>query len=93
MATPLADRIRPSVLEDVVGQKHIIGEGQFLSNIIQSGHIPNLIFYGPSGVGKTTVARIIAASTNKRLHKLNGTNASISDIKRYCERNRYDVRV
>lgn len=81
MATPLADRIRPSVLEDVVGQKHIIGEGQFLSNIIQSGHIPNLIFYGPSGVGKTTVARIIAASTNKRLHKLNGTNASISDIK------------
>lgn len=81
MATPLADRIRPSALEDVVGQKHIIGEGQFLSNIIQSGQIPNLIFYGPSGVGKTTVARIIAASTNKRLHKLNGTNASISDIK------------
>ncbi len=81
MATPLADRIRPSVLEDVVGQKHIIGEGQYLSNIIRSGHIPNLIFYGPSGVGKTTVARIIAASANKRLHKLNGTNASIGDIK------------
>ncbi len=81
MGNPLADRIRPSVLEEVVGQKHILGEGKLLSKIIQSGNIPNLIFYGPSGVGKTTVARILAASANKRLHKLNGTNASITDIK------------
>ena len=81
MSKPLADRIRPASLEEVVGQEHILGEGKLLSKIIASGTIPNLIFYGPSGVGKTTVARILAASANKRLHKLNGTNASISDIK------------
>ena len=78
---PLADTIRPQTLDDVVGQKHILGEGKVLRRIIESGHIPNLIFYGPSGVGKTTVARIIAKSTNKKLHKLNGTNISIADIK------------
>lgn len=81
MSTPLADRIRPSRLEEVVGQKQILGEGKLLDKVIKSGNIPNLIFYGPSGVGKTTVARILAESANKRLHKLNGTNASISDIK------------
>ena len=78
---PLADKIRPQTLDDVVGQKHILGEGKVLRRIIESGHIPNLIFYGPSGVGKTTVARIIAKSTNKKLHKLNGTTISIADIK------------
>ncbi len=78
---PLADRIRPSRLEEVVGQKHLLGDGKLLPKIIASGKIPNLIFYGPSGVGKTTVARILADSAGKRLHKLNGTNASIQDIK------------
>lgn len=78
---PLADRIRPSSLEDVVGQTHILGKNRPLSRIIESGHIPNMIFYGPSGVGKTTVARIIANSANMRLHKLNGTTASTGDIK------------
>lgn len=81
MSNPLADRIRPSKLEEVVGQKHLLGEGKLLSRIIASGTIPNLIFYGPSGVGKTTVARILAETAHKRLHKLNGTNASINDIK------------
>lgn len=78
---PLADRIRPQSLEDVVGQQHILGEGKVLRNIIESGKIPNLIFYGPSGVGKTTVARIISDRTKKPLHKLNGTSASTADIK------------
>ena len=78
---PLADRIRPQTLHDVVGQSHILGEGRVLRSIIESGEIPNLIFYGPSGVGKTTVARIIAERTHKQLHKLNGTNASTADIK------------
>ena len=78
---PLADRIRPQNLEDVVGQQHILGEGKVLRNIIESGKIPNLIFYGPSGVGKTTVARIISDRTKKPLHKLNGTSASTADIK------------
>lgn len=78
---PLADRIRPASIDDVVGQSHLIGKNRPLSKIIESGHIPNMIFYGPSGVGKTTVARIIANSANMRLHKLNGTTASTGDIK------------
>ncbi len=78
---PLADRIRPTTLNDVVGQSHLIGENKPLSRVIQSGRIPNMIFYGPSGVGKTTIARIIADSANMRLHKLNGTSASTADIK------------
>lgn len=81
MATPLADRIRPTELEHVVGQKHLIGEGKLLSRIIKSGETPNMIFYGPSGVGKTTVANIIAANTGKKLYRLNATTASVSDIR------------
>lgn len=81
MPSPLADIIRPTSLGEVVGQKHLIGEGKPLRRIIESGHIPNMIFYGPSGTGKTTIARIIAENTNMLLHKLNGTSASISDIK------------
>ena len=81
MATPLADRIRPKSLDEISGQRHLFSEGAVLRNIIESGNIPNLIFYGPSGTGKTTVARIIAAATNKRLHILNGTSASLSDVK------------
>ncbi len=78
---PLADRIRPTTLNDVVGQSHLIGDNKPLSRVIESGKIPNMIFYGPSGVGKTTIARIIAESANMRLHKLNGTSASTADIK------------
>lgn len=81
MPSPLADKIRPKSLDDVVGQEHILSEGKPLRQIIESGKIPNMIFYGPSGVGKTTVARIIAENCDMTLHKLNGTNASISDIK------------
>lgn len=78
---PLADKIRPDSLNEVYGQKHILGEGRPLKNIIEGGQIPNMIFYGPSGVGKTTVANIIAKSSNMELHKLNGTSASTADIK------------
>jgi putative ATPase len=81
MKTPLPDRIRPKTLDDVVGQQHLIGEGKILRNIIENNEIPNMIFYGPSGVGKTTVANIIAQKTGKTLHKLNATTASVSDIK------------
>lgn len=81
MSSPLADRLRPEKIEDMVGQKHLLGDGMPLRNIIQSGTLPNMIFYGPSGTGKTTLARIIANATNRKLHKLNGTNASIQDIK------------
>ena len=81
MGTPLAERIRPEGLDEVVGQKHLVGENMPLRRIIESRSIPNMIFYGPSGVGKTTIARLIARCTDMELHKLNGTSASIADIK------------
>ncbi len=81
MASPLADKIRPVSLDEVVGQKHILGPGKALRKIIESGTIPNMVFYGPSGVGKTTVASIIAKNTDMLLVKLNGTTASTADIK------------
>ena len=78
---PLADEIRPQQLEDVVGQSHILGKNGVLRRIIESGSIPNMVFYGPSGTGKTTVANIIARQTRRTLHRLNATTASISDIR------------
>ena len=81
MSAPLADRIRPKTLDEVVGQRHLLDKGKYLRRIIDGGNIPNMIFYGPSGVGKTTVARIIAENSGMKLHKLNGTSAGISDIK------------
>ena len=81
MGTPLAEKIRPKSLDDIVGQKALLGEGRPLRRIIDSGKIPNMIFYGPSGVGKTTVARLIAENANMTMHKLNGTSASVNDIK------------
>ncbi len=81
MYQPLADELRPQTLDEVVGQTHILGANGMLRRIAQSGKIPNMIFYGPSGTGKTTVARIIAAQTNRALRRLNATTAGISDIK------------
>lgn len=81
MQSPLADRVRPSVIDEVAGQKHLLGQGKILRKIIESGEIPNLIFYGSSGVGKTTVAKIIASQTGKKLCYLNATTASTADIK------------
>ncbi|MBR5381935.1 MAG: replication-associated recombination protein A [Oscillospiraceae bacterium] len=81
MYRPLADEIRPQTLDDMVGQRHILGEDGLLRRIIESGNVPNMIFYGPSGSGKTTAANIIANRTNRVLHKLNATTAGIADIK------------
>lgn len=81
MYQPLADLLRPTTLDDVCGQEHILGEGAILRRLIDSGKIPNMIFYGPSGTGKTTVANIIAQQTKRKLFKLNATTASTSDIK------------
>lgn len=81
MNTPLADRLRPETLDDIVGQKELLAPGRPLRKIIESGNIPNLIFYGPSGVGKTTLASYIARITNRSFKKLNGTTASTADIK------------
>ncbi len=85
MSAPLADRMRPQSLDAVVGQHHLLGEGKVLRRIIEGGKIPNMIFYGPSGIGKTTVASIIAGKTNMRLHRLNGTTASTADIKQVID--------
>ncbi len=81
MYQPLADLLRPQSLDEVYGQEHILGRGAILRRLVDSGKIPNMVFYGPSGTGKTTVANIIAKQTNRRLFKLNATTASTSDIR------------
>ncbi len=81
MQKPLADEIRPRTLADVVGQTHILGKNGMLRRIIESGQAPNMIFYGPSGTGKTTVAGIIADATKRTLRKLNATQAGTADIR------------
>lgn len=81
MYQPLADLLRPQTLDEVYGQEHILGKGAVLRRLVDSGKIPNMVFYGPSGTGKTTVANIIAQQTNRTLYKLNATTASTSDIK------------
>ena len=81
MYQPLADLLRPTTLDEVYGQEHILGKGAVLRRLIDSGNVPNMIFYGPSGTGKTTVAKIIAQQTNRALFQLNATTASTADIK------------
>ena len=81
MYQPLADLLRPQTLDDVFGQEHILGQGAILRRLVESGNVPNMIFYGPSGTGKTTVANIIAKQTNRTLFQLNATTASTADIK------------
>ena len=81
MTAPLSDKLRPTSIDDMVGQLQLLGKGKLLRNIIDSGTLPNMIFYGPSGVGKTTLAKILANKTNKKLFKLNATTASTADIK------------
>ena len=81
MYQPLADLLRPQTLDEVFGQEHILAQGAILRRIVDSGKIPNMIFYGPSGTGKTTVANIIARQTNRKLFQLNATTASTADIK------------
>ena len=81
MNVPLAEQLRPKTVEEMVGQRHLLAEGKALRRIIDSGEVPNLVFYGPSGVGKTTLASIIASRTKRKFCKLNGTVASTADIK------------
>ena len=81
MDRPLADRIRPKTLEEVVGQRHLLGPDALLRRFIEKGTDANMVFYGPSGTGKTTIANIIAQKTHRTLYKLNATTASLQDVK------------
>lgn len=81
MQRPLADEIRPKTLDEVVGQRHLLAPGALLRRLIEKGADANMVFYGPSGTGKTTIANIIAEKTNKTLYRLNATTASLQDIK------------
>ena len=81
MHRPLADEIRPKTLDEVVGQSHLLAPGAVLRRLIESGTDANMVFYGPSGTGKTTIANLIASKTNKTLYRLNATTASLQDIK------------
>ncbi len=81
MGSPLADRLRPRTLAEVCGQQHLLAPGRVFRAALEQGRVPNMIFYGPPGVGKTTVARIIAENSGMHLHKLNGTSAGTADIK------------
>ena len=78
---PLADRLRPTSFAEVAGQRHLLGEGGALAAMIERGYLPNMIFWGPPGTGKTTVAGIIAARSGMTLHRLNATSASTQDVK------------
>ena len=78
---PLADKMRPESFDDVVGQKHLVGNDGILRRLTENGRVPNMIFFGPPGTGKTTVANIIAKASGMQLYKLNATTASLSDIK------------
>ena len=81
MQRPLADEIRPKTLDEVVGQRHLLAPGAVLRRLIESGTEANMVFYGPSGTGKTTIANIVAERTHKALYRLNATTASLQDVK------------
>lgn len=85
MDKPLAETLRPQSLDDVVGQHHLLDEGQLFRKVISKNHVPNMVFYGPPGIGKTTLANIIAKNSNMSLYKLNGTTASTDDIKKIID--------
>lgn len=81
MVSPLPERLRPSCIDEIIGQDHIFGENKILPKLISSGNIPNMIFYGPPGTGKTSAAKIISKKSNKKFLKINATTASSNDIK------------
>ena len=90
---PLADKMRPKKIEDMVGQRHIIGKGKVLNKIIENKSIPNMILYGPPGTGKTTLANIVANTTGKKYVKLNAVNCGVKEIKEIIDENKAYVTI
>lgn len=89
---PLAERMRPVSLDDLVGQEHLVGEGRVIRKTIQSGNIPSMIFWGPPGVGKTTLANIIANEIKKPFHTISAISAGVKDIREIIEKARSSPR-
>lgn len=88
---PLADKLRPKDIDDMVGQHHIIGKGKIINKLLANNTIPNMILYGPPGTGKTTLANIIAKYTNKKYVKLNAVNCGVKEIKDVIDLNKQDL--
>ncbi|MEG2282639.1 MAG: replication-associated recombination protein A, partial [Rikenellaceae bacterium] len=86
MNTPLAERLRPKTLDDLVGQRHLIGEGKPLSKLLSSGNIPSFILWGPPGIGKTTLANIIATSLNRPFYTLSAINSGVKDVREVIDK-------
>ena len=87
-STPLAERMRPTSLDNYIGQKHIVGEGAILRNAIQSNLLPSIILWGPPGVGKTTLANIIAHQLKRPFHALSAINSGVKDIREVIDRSK-----
>lgn len=81
---PLAEMMRPETFDDMVGQAHLFGKNGVIRKMTSGGYLPNMIFFGPPGTGKTTAAGILASSTDMTIHRLNATTASLADVKEVC---------
>ena len=86
MNTPLAERLRPQQLSDFIGQEHLVGEKGIITQHLKSGHIPSLLFWGPPGVGKTTLAKIIAHESKRPFYTLSAINAGVKDVREIIEK-------
>jgi len=88
---PLAARMRPTTLDEVVGQEHILGPGKLLRRVIEADRLTNVIFYGPPGCGKTTLAEVIAQTTSRNFVRLSGVLSGVADVRKLCERARTEL--
>ena len=93
MNEPLAARLRPVTLDEIIGQQHLIGEGKVLRKMVESDRIPSMIFWGPPGVGKTTLASVIARTTKASFINFSAVTSGIKEIKEVMKRAEEDVQM